>query len=1165
MPLLGAIGNASKHSFRGNYDNYPFDIDFGDLVNVQPGKIYKTSFKLIEDINYKVPLTISGDGEYYIGDSSFSKTFDNSITSFDQTPTTFDADFPELDYSTQPTYVRNGDIVSLRVIGIPPVKVEESTFFVDRNSNEIEISLLNPINFVLRSGNYSFNPNGQAIIEDKQSQQENYIPPEYYGKTYTTNVTIGKKEFVWKVTTQNASLAQNFSFPPLTNVFTNTSVISEPYIVTGLSENFNYEADIITTTGNGTLSVNYGPFLKKVSVKNGDNLRVRATSSTDTDTELSIGVRISLNQTTSQSITYWSVKTLDNVPSNLNTLQNATNCELETGIFSNKITISGLSPNIDFNISITNGDGLLSVNDRQYTKSDKIRNGNTLQLFTRSSYIWEDEKEITVTIENTSHTWKVTNRTIRVNKDLYASFLCFALPLEYYSALDYESGKNRIPDDVTEEIKFLSTGRSETTEPPSIITGSNTYQSFQNEIPLESRISKYYTHSYQLEKEATQTKKTNELSYFNLKTKPYYALRANDFTLQFWFRTSGFDFNGTPGLSIIRPQYFESKDQDKYVPIVYLKGDNWQNSNGFKRGLLFGYVDQQTGQSKTIVETNEQVFRENVWHHVAVVKSSGLYIILIDGVRRASATLTTQIDFTGYIYDFFRTDGLVKLYNQNTYFQDFRLYNNAYVLGLNSINEFKRYDPTSIVPILERYKDSAEDINPLSDLYYDSQGRALIFSTNTALKDPRTLSKTTSKVLPGTDSCIDDVRWKQILALVENDTSTTGYRLAIQSNNLTFIAKATDRNLYKLIKSNRFTLRESLTEWTDFYTASNSSFKIDVKGSDGSFTTIDFNNLSSYSNFKTGVEYTLTSYTDIPTRLYAVGGGGGSSTTKGARGGSGGFAQGDFTFVAGKSYKLKVGGGGFRVFQGSGSFTASGGYNGGGFGGNRSGSGGGYTGIFDESITHENAILIAGGGGGGSDDPATGGSGGGESGGNGSNYYSRRGGSGGTQTAGGAGFQSGEKLNGGDGSSQGGAGGGGGYYGGGSGLSFFSVFAYGAGGGGSGYLHPTLITNGSYNSTGVVSGGSAGEYSNGGSGTFKIELKSSIISSSFLILSWDENEGFNGTGLDYSGLSWRSDLGGFGYYLDSTNKPFESSKLTYSITYPTAKWWILPPGVPDFS
>ena len=1161
MPLLGAIGNASKHSFRGNYDNYPFDIDFGDLVNVPPGKIYTTSFKLIEDINYKVPLTVSGDGEYYIGDSSFGKTFDNSITSFDQTPTTFDADFPELDYSTQPTYVRNGDIVSLRVIGIPPVSVEEATFFVDRNSNEIEISLLDPINLVLRSGNYSFNPNGKALIEDKQAQQGNYIPPEYYGKTYTTNVTIGKKEFVWKVTTQNASLSENFFFTPAINAFTNTSVISQPYTVTGLSEGFNYEADIITTAGNGTLSVNYGAFLKKVPVKNGDNLRVKATSSTDTDTELSVGVRISLNQSTSQAIAYWSIKTLDNVPSNLNTLQNATNCELETGIFSNKITISGLSPNIDFNVSITNGDGLLSVNGRQYTKSDKIRNGNTLQLFTRTSYIWEDEKEITVTIENTSHTWKVTNRTIKVNKDLFANYLCFALPLEYYSALDYESGKNRIPDDVSQEVRAISLVAYQVTDPPSIITGSNTYQSFQNEIPLESRISKYYTHSYQLEKEATQTKKTNELSYFSLKTKPYFALRTNNFTLQFWFRTSGFDFNGTPGLSIIRPQYFESKDQDKYVPIVYLKGDNWQNSDGFKRGLLFGYIDQQTGQSKTIVETNEQVFRENVWHHVAVVKISGQYIILIDGVRRAAATLTTQIDFTGYIYDFFRTDGRVKLYNQNTYFQDFRLYNSPFVLGLNSTNDFSRYDPTSIVPILERYKDSAEDINPLSDLYYDSQGRALIFSTNTALKDPRTLSKTTSKVLPGTDSCIDDVRWKQILALAENDISTTGYRLAVQSNDLTFIVKATDRNLYKLIKSNRFTLRESLTDWTDFYTASNSSFKIDVKGSDGSFATIDFNNISSYSDFKTGVEYTLTSYTDIPTRLYAVGGGGGSSTLRGTRGGTGGFSQGDFTFIAGKSYKLKVGGGGFRPAQVIGTSIPSGGYNGGGFGSFYGGSGGGYTGIFEESVSHGNAILIEGGGGGGSDDPATGGAGGGESGGNGTNYSSGRGGSGGTQTSGGTGSRPGEQLKGGDG---GAVGGGGGYYGGGSGFSYGSTsFGDGAGGGGSGYLHPTLITSGSYNNTGVVSGGSAGEYSNGGSGTFKIEFRSSIVSSSFLILSWDENEGFTGSGLDYSGLSWGSDYGGFGYYSDFTNnnKPFERTAYFYS----TSKWWILPPGVPDFS
>jgi len=64
-------------------------------------------------------------------------------------------------------------------------------------------------------------------------------------------------------------------------------------------------------------------------------------------------------------------------------------------------------------------------------------------------------------------------------------------------------------------------------------------------------------------------------------------------------------------------------------------------------------------------------------------------------------------------------------------------------------------------------------------------------------------------------------------------------------------------------------------------------------------------------------------------------------------------------------------------------------------------------------------------------------------------------------------------------------------------------------------------------------------------------------------LAWDEDTGQTASGMDYS-LLWYVSSGGFGYYEHSQNPFFKSVPGTkYSIT--SAQWWILPPGVPDFS
>ena len=203
--------------------------------------------------------------------------------------------------------------------------------------------------------------------------------------------------------------------------------------------------------------------------------------------------------------------------------------------------------------------------------------------------------------------------------------------------------------------------------------------------------------------------------------------------------------------------------------------------------------------------------------------------------------------------------------------------------------------------------------------------------------------------------------------------------------------------------------------------------------------TIDFSEVSSYDAFTPGTTYTLTANQDITAKVFAIGSGGGfgQANRKGKRfvsGSKGGSAEGTFTFVKDQAYRMRVAEPGGQSL------------------------GGELTGLFIDSITHANSIIIGGGGGGSTGRPGKGGNGGGLTGQDGG---SRGGaGGGGTQTAGGGGGNKGQQGGGADGIELEGFGSGGdGYYGGGQGRIKGAKKA-GPGGGGSGYLHPTLISDG---------------------------------------------------------------------------------------------------------
>ena len=98
----------------------------------------------------------------------------------------------------------------------------------------------------------------------------------------------------------------------------------------------------------------------------------------------------------------------------------------------------------------------------------------------------------------------------------------------------------------------------------------------------------------------------------------------------------------------------------------------------------------------------------------------------------------------------------------------------------------------------------------LGDFYVDSAGRILIFSAATVGKDPRTFTKTTGRVLPGTDSCIDDTRWQRFLELAE----TQDYRIsATRDGGRTGITEARPFNIRRMKRANSIPLKTSLTDW----------------------------------------------------------------------------------------------------------------------------------------------------------------------------------------------------------------------------------------------------------------------------------------------------------------------------------------------------------------
>ena len=228
-----------------------------------------------------------------------------------------------------------------------------------------------------------------------------------FNKTFTTTITIGKRSTPWVVTTKvKDNNPTPFTFTPVEQAEVSTLYESNIVNINGLEANYTTFAFI--SNGNATFSVNGGPYVNNAFVNNGDNIRLRLTSSASYDTSVSSQITVG-DYSTSYSIR---TRVVD-VTINPFTFTNVTNADLGNDYISNTITVSGADNNIPLTARIS-PPGLISVNSSSTFFRDLVTvfNGDTIRIRIPGSAITEYSKttSATLNVSGTTGTYSVTTR-----------------------------------------------------------------------------------------------------------------------------------------------------------------------------------------------------------------------------------------------------------------------------------------------------------------------------------------------------------------------------------------------------------------------------------------------------------------------------------------------------------------------------------------------------------------------------------------------------------------------------------------------------------------------------------------------------------------------------------------------------------------------------------
>ena len=363
MPIIGITGDSSYQSYRGNYDNVPLNVDFGDLEDIYPQFVYASTPQKIEGINAKTEIKVNS------GEAKILVYYDED----------------EFDFQTS-----------------------------EDGSSYYQYIGLTTTNTLIR-------PNANIILFIEATANGNPITENLFNQIYSSNISIGKLDFSWVITTSSIPSAVGLQFPVVINAPLSSQVISSSYTVSGLLSDVTYIARIISDEGR--IRVNSGSNVTNSIVVNGDTIQLVLPQTASTQlTSKQVSISISAQNGAGLAQTTWSVTTERiNSATNLS-FAPITNVGFGTTVMSSSYTVSGLTSNTTYTGEIVGSTGLFNVNSGVNTARRTVNNNDVIRLFlpqtpltelTTTSVVFRIFQALDV--GDTRTTWNVTTKAINRN------------------------------------------------------------------------------------------------------------------------------------------------------------------------------------------------------------------------------------------------------------------------------------------------------------------------------------------------------------------------------------------------------------------------------------------------------------------------------------------------------------------------------------------------------------------------------------------------------------------------------------------------------------------------------------------------------------------------------------------------------------------------------
>lgn len=414
-PLLGALGDSSEYSYRGNLDDYPDDFIITNLSNVEPGIAVTTAPILVSGINNKVLVKCGSGCSVSINSGIFTSgpllAVKNDILSFCIVTTSGSNDDFLKTYTSDISVGKRTKTWSLTTRSkdtLPDpfsfLNYGNQELGIAKTSNAITLSGLEitvPTEISITSGIGSFSKNGgplqiSSTVVNGDTISLTSLSPSTYSSTNTTTLTVGTYSTTFSVTTRPSdTTVDQFNFTNLTNVAISSSFDSNSITLSGAD----VDVPLTATVSGGFLKVVRGVNVVRdfssssATVYNGDILTLRLNSSPDYSTSTSASVSITGENTPVGVASTFTITTRpvikDTIP-NIFSFVDKTNQSRNVTVISDPIVLSGMTNNADHfaDVSLVNNiDGAQfrvtrnGVVVRDFSASSTtVRNGDSIDL-----------------------------------------------------------------------------------------------------------------------------------------------------------------------------------------------------------------------------------------------------------------------------------------------------------------------------------------------------------------------------------------------------------------------------------------------------------------------------------------------------------------------------------------------------------------------------------------------------------------------------------------------------------------------------------------------------------------------------------------------------------------------------------------------------------------